>query len=223
MLDDAALEGRVQGQLAGLIIKFDMMQWQFDANVATRILQDVGYVVEPSQESVSATKPDGQFFMDRLGHAIRFDGPSLNALVSAKENFESALERTTGVVLDDRAAYYQSEYILIYLAKTDMHDALSSVYHGSAHMERIRGIVKRDVRPFLVDVSSRGSHNSKTWFRVRIEPKIEGTDRTYYCSAVYRDPSIKKTIDDARGAEGVVKGILRMLESGSGRGAAAQA
>ena len=223
MLDDAALEGRVQGQFAGLIIKFDMMQWPFDANAASRILQDVGYAVEASQESVSATKPDGQFFMDRPGHAIRFDGPSLNALVSAKENFESALERTTGVVLDDRAAYYQSEYILIYLAKTDMHDALSSVYHGSAHMKRIRGIVKRDVRPFLVDVSSRGSHNSKTWFRVRIEPKMEGTDRTYFWSAVYRDLSIKKMIDDAEGAEGIVKGILRILESGSGRGAAAQA
>ena len=222
-MDGAALEGRVQGQFAGLIIKFDMMQWPFDVNVATRILQDVGYVVEPSQGSVSATKPDGQFFMDRLGHAIRFDGPSLNALVSAKENFESALERSTGVVLDDRAAYYQSEYILIYLAKADMYDTLSSVYHGSDHMERIRSIVKRDVRPFLVDVSSRGSHNSKTWLRVRIEPKIEGTDRTYYCSAEYRDPSIKKMIDDAQGAEGVVKGILRMLESSSGKGAAAQA
>ena len=223
MLDDAALEGSVQDQLAGLIIKFDMMQWPFDVNVATRVLQDVGYVVEPSQETVSATKSDGQFFMDRLDHAIRFDGPSLNALVSAKESFESALERTTGVVLDDIAMYYQSEYILIYLAKTDMHDALSSVYHGSDHMERIRSIVKRDVRPFLIDLSSRGSHNSKTWFRVRIEPKAEGTDRTYYCSAVYRDPSIVKMIGDAEGSEGVVKGVLRMLESGSGRGAAAQA
>ena len=223
MLDDAVLEGSVQAQAAYLIIKFDMMQWPFDVNVATRILQDVGYVVEASQGSVSATKSDGRFFMDRPGYAIRFDGPSLKALVSAKENFESALERSTGVVLDDRAAYYQSEYMLIYLAKTDMHDALSSVYHGSNHMERVRGIVKRDVRPFLIDVSSHGSHNSKTWFRVRIEPKAEGTDRTYFCSAVYRDPSIEKMIGDAEGSEGIVKGLLRMLESGSGKSAAGQA
>ncbi len=221
-MDRAELEGSIQAQATTLIIKLDMLQWPFDVGTASRILHDTGYAVEQPQGSVSATKPDGQFFMDRPGQTIRFDGISLNSLVAAKDNFESQLERSTGVVLGDLASYYQYEYILIYLAKRNLHDALDGVYDGSKHMECIREIVGRDVRPFLVDVSSRGTHDSKAWFRVRIEPKVEGTDRTYFCSMVCRDASIDKMIGYAKGSDGVLRGLLRMLESDEGGDAAAQ-
>ena len=92
---------------------------------------------------------------------------------------------------------------------------LDNVYNDSYHMKAIRTISGKDVRPYLIDVSSRGSYDNKTWFRVRIEPKAEGTDKTYFCSAVCRDTSMDGTISDAKGAELAVKKMLRMLESKS--------
>ena len=116
-LDDASLEGRVQTEFTRLTIKLDTMQWPFDINIALRVLQDIGYVpIEQSQALVRATKADGGFFMDRPNLSIRFDGTSLSTVTVAKKSFEESLERNADVVLDNLAAYYQSEYVLIYLS-----------------------------------------------------------------------------------------------------------
>ena len=91
-------------------------------------------------------------------------------------------------------------------------------------MESIRDIVRKKVRPSCIDVSSHGSHHDKTWCRIRVEPKVEGTDKTYFCSAVYRDTSLDNVIGDAGDAAGVVKGLLGMLLEGrTGENAAARA
>ena len=45
-----------------------------------------------------------------------------------------------------------------------------------------------------------------------IEPKAEGTDKTYFCSVMYRDTSIDNVIGDAEDAARVVKEMLGMLE-----------
>ena len=186
----------------------------FDSNTTVRILQSVGYAsIEERPEFVRAVKPDDEFFMDRIRHMIRLEGFPFTAVVGARKSFEESLRHNTDLVLDDHATYYESEYILIYLAKKSINDALANLYKDSSHMESIRGIVGKHARPYCVDVSSRGGHNDKTWFRIRIEPRVEGTNKTYFCSAAYRNTAIGYAIGDAEGAAGVVKRLLCMLEA----------
>jgi len=152
--------------------------------------------------------------MERLRQVITFRVFPLSAVVGAKKNFEESLESNTGVVLGDHAAYYENEYVLVYLAKKSINDVLANVYSGSSHMESIRDIVGKNVRPSCIDVSSHGSHHDKTWCRIRVEPKAEGTDKTYFCSAVYRDTSLDNVIGDAEDAARAVRGLLGMLLEG---------
>ena len=214
-------EGAPQAELSRLVIKLDIVHWPFDNNTASRILQGVGYAsVEERPEFVRATKPDGEFFMDRIRHMIRLDGFPPCAVVGAMKSFEESLRHNTGVVLDDHAAYYESEYILIYLAKKSINDVLINLYEDSDHMRSIRNIVGKDARPYCIDVSSHGGNNDKTWFRIRIEPRVEGTDMTYFCSAAYRNTTIDSAISNAEGAPEVVKKLLCMLEGRTGKGTA---
>lgn len=208
-------EGEFQTEFVRLSIKLDMVQWPFDNITASRILQGIGYrPIEERPDLVRMGRADGEFSMDRPRQIIRFDGFPLSAVVGAKKSFEESLKVNTGVVLGDYAAYYESDYILIYLAKKSMEDILSSVYSDSNHMESIRNIVGKDIRPSCIDMSSHGSHYNKTWFRIRIEPRAEGTEKTYFCSAAYRDTDIDSVIGDTEGAAEVVKRLLHMLEEG---------
>ena len=223
-MSDAVQEGATQAEFVRLSIKLDVVHWPFDNGIVLKILQDNGYTgFEQRPESVKATRAGGEFVMERLRQVITFSGFPLSAVVGAKKNFEESLEGNAGVVLGDHAAYYENEYVLVYLAKKSINDVLANVYSGSSHMESIRDIVRKNVRPSCIDVSSHGSHHDKTWCRIRVEPKVEGTDKTYFCSAVYRDTSLDNVIGDAGDAAGVVKGLLGMLEGRTGENAAARA
>ena len=147
--------GTHQVEFSRLTIKLDVVRWPFDSNTAAGILQKIGYApVEEEPKFVKGARPDGEFFIDYVRHTIRLDGFPLAAVVGAKKSFEESLRHITGVVLDDHVAYYESEYILVYLAKKSIGDALVDLYKDSSHMESIRGIVGRDARPYCVVVAS---------------------------------------------------------------------
>lgn len=154
--------------------------------------------------------------MDRQQQMITFDGVTLEEVVDAKEGFEGALKANIDVVLNDYIAYCESDYVAIYLAKKTMHDVLADIYKDSEDMESIHRIVGKDLRPYCIDVSSGGSHHNKTAFKIKIEPKIEGTDKIYFCNATYRDVSFSSVIGDANSAKEVVTKLLCMLEGKSG-------
>ena len=223
-MSDAVQEGTAQAEFVRLSIKLDVVYWPFDNGIMLKILQDNGYTgFEQRPEFVKATRAGGEFIMERLRQVITFSGFPLSAVVGAKKNFEESLETNTGVVLGDHVAYYENEYVLVYLAKKSINDVLANVYSGSSHMKSIRDIVRKEVRPSCIDVSSHGSHHDKTWCRIKVEPKVEGTDKTYFCSAVYRDTSIDNVISDAEDAVGVVKGLLSMLEGRTDKSAGVRA
>lgn len=144
IMSDAIQEGATQVEFVRLAIKLDVVHWPFDSGIVLRILQDNGYTsFEQRPEFVKATRAGGEFVMERLRQVITFNGFPLSAVVGAKKNFEESLETNTGVVLGDHVAYYENEYILVYLAKKSINDVLANVYSGSGHMESIRGIVKK--------------------------------------------------------------------------------
>lgn len=218
MMSKTVPEGATLDESVRLAMKFNMVHWPFDNNIAAKILQDTGYTtIEQQQEYVKATRANGEFLMNRPRQVITFDGFPLNVVVSAKKNFTESLERNTGVVLDNYVVHYESIYVSIYRAKKSMNSVLANVYNDSNHMTSIRNIVGKDVRPFSIDMSSRGSHHDKSWFRIRVEPKIEGTDKTYFCMAEYRDTAIDSVIGDVESAPEIVKSLLCMLESETGK------
>lgn len=224
IMNEGVPEGEIQAEYVRLAIKLDMVLWPFDNSVVERILEDDEYTdIEQEVEFVRATRDSALFYMDRQQHKITFDGITLKEVVDAKESFEAALKTNTGVVLNDYIAYCQSGYMLIYLAKKSIDDVLADMYKNSDDMKSIHKIVGKSVRPYCIEVSSRGSHHQKTWFKIKIEPKIEGTGKTYFCSAIYRDVSFSSVIDDAKGAKKVVKRLLCMLEGKMDEGSATRA
>ena len=206
-------EGLVQAEFARLGIKLNVIQWPLDTGMVSAVLQNMKYrVTDTRDHGLRAEFPGGEFTMDRVSQTLRFSGPPINTLVTVQESFSSMIEQYTGVSLKEYAEFYSSEYVLIYRANKRLGDALGPLYRDSAHMESIRDIVGKNVRPYSIDVTGEGEIGDKTWFRIRAEPKAEGTNRMYYCSADYRDASLDNVVGDAKKAPEVVKKLLRMLE-----------
>lgn len=210
-------DGRAQAEFARLDIKLNAIQWPLDAGMVTGILQNGGYKVADTRDHVlRAEFPGGEFIMDSVRQTLRFSGPPIDTLVTVQENFFNMIEQFTGVLLKEHAEFYSSEYVLVYRSNKRLGDALGPLYKDSAHMESMCDIVGKNVRPYSIDLAG-GDIGDKTWFRIRVEPKAEGTNRMYFCSAFYRDASVDNVVGDAKKAPDVVKKLLRMLEKQASR------
>ena len=205
-------DGLIQAEFALLDIKFNVIQWPLDTGMVSAILQKMGYrVTDPRGHVLRAEFPGGEFIMDSGRQTLRFSGPPIGTLVTVQENFFNTIEQFTGVLLKEHAELYSSEYVLIYRSNKRLGDALGPLYKDSAHMKSLCDIVGKNVHPYSIDVTE-GEIGDKTWFRIRVEPKAEGTNRMYFCSAFYRDISVDNVVDDAKKAPTVVRKLLHMLE-----------
>lgn len=207
-------KGIVRAETGRIGVKLDMVHWPFDIYMTTQILQESGYErIDQADGQITAAGNEGQFYMNSLQQTLGFVSTTVDAAVGAQTKFFDMLE-DEGVTLQDYAKFYECQYTMVYYGQKSVHDALGGTYSDSKDFAAVRSIVGVDVQPYGIDVTSPSSQASKTWFRIRIEPKIEGTPKTYYCEALYRDVSLGRVVRDGGNAKGVITALLTTLQGG---------
>lgn len=208
------MDGAIHVENGRIGVKIDAVHWPFDIPTAVQILQESGYThIDQVNDRITAAGFEGQFYLNSLQQTLGFVSTTTGAAVGAQKKFFDALEGM-GITLQDYAKFYECQYTMIYRAQKNLHDALGSIYSDSKDLIAVRSIVGRNIQPYGIDVTSPSSQGSKKWFRIRIEPKIEGTPKTYYCEALYRDTSLDCVVHDATNAKDVITKLLSMLQNG---------
>lgn len=206
--------GIISAESGRIGVKIDAVHWPFDVYMAARILQKSGYAsIDQVDGRVTAAGVEGQFYLNSLQQTLGFVSSTVGEAVGAQAKFFAELEGM-GVTLQDYAKFYECQYTMVYHGQKNVHDALGATYSDSKALAAVRGIVGEDVQPYGIDVTSPSDQASKTWFRIRIEPKIEGTPKTYYCEALYRDTSLGSVAKNGSDAKGVITRLLSMLQDG---------
>ena len=114
--------------------------------------------------------------------------------------------------MQEHAKFYECQYTVVYHGQEGVHDALGWTFSDSKDPAAVRGIVGGDVPPYGIGVTSPSSRAGKTWFRIRIGPKIEGMHKTYYCDAMYRDVSLGIVVRGGGNARGVIRRLPTMVQ-----------
>lgn len=197
-------------------VRLGTVHWPVDLNEIHGALVRLKYdQIAASDESVNAQKNEKAFYCDHKRMVLGFHSQNLESVISSQREFFSTVKSSYGADLADYSRFYEVEYISTYYGKKSHHEALKSAYADSGHMSSFLSILGMNARPKGVDLVSADSEMvDDKWFHVTVEPKVEGTRKSYYCMTLFRDTDLNSAIAQGKKSPEYIKRIIERLERG---------
>ena len=188
--------------------------WPIDRQAVFDTLEQLRYnEIDTSDQSINATKSGNAFYFNHPKMVLGFIAKKMDKIISAQKEFFSVVERDHNANLLNYMGFYEVEYSSTYHGEQKNHESLNKTYSDSRDLNKFRENLGRKVRPHGVDlVSGENEQNEEKWFRVTVEPKLEGNEKAYFCRTIFRDKVLNNVISDGKKSSEYIKKIISELE-----------
>lgn len=162
--------------------------WPLDTQEVGQILDKLGYKnieIDPNG-GVRASKPNVDFYSERLKMVFGFHANTIDGLISAQKEFFASAQKNSNISLHNFIRFSEIENAISYrLERPD--NRVSGIFTDSVDMEKISGIIENNVVLSKLEVGkANASIQDDDWFTVEISPKAESGGNEYYCRMVKR-------------------------------------
>jgi len=188
--------------------------WPTDRNSMLDLLDSLNYRdIEVDIQQINAKKSGVHFYFDHTKMVFGFVSKKFDSTISAQKDFFSVAKRDFNVDFSDYIRFYEFEHVSDYISEKNVFGVFESVYQDSKNMKDFEKEIGRPIRSYGVDLASKSNtHHDEKWYRVTIEPKVEGTKNSYFCRVIYRDTAINNIYSFGRKSSQIIKGLIRQLE-----------
>ena len=162
-----------------------------------------------------ATKGKTFVDIDSDRKIVACEGKNLEELISTFSEVMDIVSEDYSVPPDE-IDYFEFNADVVVKSQNNPIQRLKMVYRDIELIKRFNEILGVPVSNFILTlIPSEALPTDRSWFDIRIEPRLTKPTREYFIHVVFRDKNMKKVLDFSKEVNSTIIKLLSTLEEGS--------
>ncbi len=160
-----------------------------------------------------ATKDDVTVDLDPDRKIVATEGKNVESVLSVFEEITSLLRDDYSVNLDNDTDYVEVAGSLLVKVKGVAREEIEELFSGVTKVQKLRSVLQFEpvIRSFTI--AQRGKPpESKEYVELSVNYRVTVKD-TYYIEAIYRNPTVAKTLSFAKSINSKVENLVGLIET----------